>query len=102
MLHTFLEEQQRRKEQLEIEFPEQIVKNISLSILMKIAYILDLPTGQTKRELLNAIILTQDKYKEKLDTIFFYSIQDGIYTSIELNESCDFYKYMIEKDLRKK
>ncbi len=100
MFIDFMKEQQNRKEQLELMFPEPIIKGLSLSLLKKIAHILDIPSfnSKSKRELILAIISTQEKYKGKFDTVFFCKIEDDVCISLKLNESCNFYEYMIAKE----
>lgn len=90
MFHPFMKVQQDRKEKLEIMFPESILKGFSLSLLKKIVHILDIPSfnSKSKRELIPAIISTQEKYEGKLDTIFFCKIEDNVCGSLKLNENC--------------
>lgn len=100
MFIDFMKEQQDRKEQLELMFPEPIIKGISLSLLKKIAHILDIPSfsSKSKRELMLAIISTQEKYEGKLDTVFFCEFENDVCKSLKLNVNCNFYEYMIVKE----
>ncbi|MGE7840689.1 hypothetical protein ACQKNX_07850 [Lysinibacillus sp. NPDC093712] len=100
MFETFMKQQQERKDQLELMFPEQIVKEFSLSLLKKIGHILDIPSynGKSKRELIHAIITKQDEYDGKFDPVFFCVIEDDVCKSLKLNKDCDFYQYMIANE----
>lgn len=100
-VHEWRRREQEEKERLQRRLPSNVIKDIPLSYLKKVGHLLEIPqyASLNKRQLIEQILYTQKKYQDidviYYDTILFFEKEDGVCCTLEVNENCKFYPYIM-------